>query len=83
MLMMVAATEAPVLWGNLHAGMTKAEVRAAQPTVVVPIAQDCRGRLFYTYKSGQLVAVEMDGLNPSQECRLIVAKSLSSKYGEG
>lgn len=70
------------LWGALRSGMTKDEVKAAQPSTTVPISASCDGWLEYTYERKRLKSLKMTGSPSStKECVVLAEKTLLAKYG--
>lgn len=79
------AEEPLVLWQNLHVGMTKAEVKAAQPVRAIALSPGCGGTLSFTYKDGRLTEVVMEngvGDDGTRQCGVVIHKSLFEKYGQ-
>jgi hypothetical protein len=72
-----------ILWGKLRAGMSKAEVKAAQPSKVEKISDQCSVNLSFDFEGQSLRRVGMDPTaSSSDECRNIALKSLAAKYGD-
>lgn len=76
------ANDPIVLWGSLTAGMTKAEVKAAQPSNIVLLSEQCTATLSATYEGGKLKSVNLIARSgAANECMTIIVKSLLAKYG--
>jgi hypothetical protein len=72
------------LWGPLRSGMTKTEVKAAQPSKLVKLSDTCSGLLGYQYADGKLSQVVMtsDFEGMEKQCNVLVSKVLAAKYGD-
>lgn len=84
-LVFAQAARPLILWQTLHAGMTKEEVKAAQPEKLIRLGPGCSGVLAFSYTEKRLSKVVIDsslGNDENAQCGALVLKSLASKYGK-
>jgi hypothetical protein len=72
-----------VLWGGIKTGMTKAEVKAMYPGMVVQLTDGCMASISLTYqhRGVETVKLEQDVRSTSKSCGSVMLASLKEKYG--
>ena len=71
-----------LLWRDLYAGMTKAEVKALYPKYKSSLSPDCPVRVLSTYEKGRLVSVILLGRDESAPCTAKIFDEYQRQYGE-
>lgn len=87
-----SAQDSIVLWQDLRAGMSKADVSTLYPTGKVSLTPECEAKVSGQYRKGLLVGVVLkfgdlmaaskQAWNQGLECQRIVRASIVSRYGE-
>lgn len=87
LLLAVAAPAQPVmLWNGLQAGMSKAEVKAAQPKRTVDIGSRCMATFVPRFDDGKLDRIHVENAGQYDreiDCQEMVRANLTAKYGAG
>lgn len=74
----------PVIWNNLRAGMTRAEVERLYPRRTTLITPSCPAQVNADYIQGRLASVRLVSRrsNPTARCAEVVNSSMIARYGD-
>lgn len=78
------SSDGRMIWNDLHADMTKAEVKSLYPKNSTELGEGCYADINPRYNKGKLdqVNLEWSTKDDNQRCADVVYATLSAKYGQ-